>query len=322
MKDILSQDEVDALLRGVQSGDIGTGAAKDQPLSSIRPYDLTSQECIVRGRMPGLEIANERFSRFFRSSISALIMRFIDIAIQNVEIIKFSEFMKVIPYPSSIHIIKMDPLKGYALFIMDAPLVLAFVEFFFGGSSAKHVESEGRSFTPIEQRIIKKIAMLALKDLSAAWEGIVPICPEHIGFEMNPQFVTIVMPSEIVIKIEVVIEIEGFIGKVFFCIPYAMIEPVKEKLSSTIQTDTFEQDKRWIPMLREMLLSSDVEMVAEVGKAKLTFKELMDLKAGNVIILGKAASDDLSVKIEGVPKFTGVPGYRKGNQAIRITGLL
>jgi len=322
MNDILSQDEVDALLRGVQSGDIGTGDAKEQPLSDIRPYDLTSQERIDRGRMPGLEIANERFSRFFRNSISTLIMRFIHIAIQNVEIIKFSEFMKVIPFPSSIHIIKMDPLKGYALFIMEAPLAFAFVEFFFGGSNAKYVKCEARSFTPIEQRIIKKITMLALKDLSAAWEGIVPICPEHIGFEMNPQFVTIVTPSEIVIKIEVLIEMEGFTGKVYFCIPYAMIEPIKEKLSSTIQTDAFEQDKRWIPMLREMLLSSDVEVVAEVGKARLTFKELTELKIGNVIILGKATSDDLFIKVEGVTKFTGAPGYRKGNQAIRITGLM
>jgi flagellar motor switch protein FliM len=320
MNDILSQDEVDALLKGVQSGDIDTDTAKEKLLSGIRTYDLTSQERIVRGRMPGLEIANDRFARFFRNSISTLLMRFIDIGIQNVEIIKFSEFMKVVPFPSSINIFKMDPLKGYALFILEAPLVFAFVEFFFGSTSARHVKSEGRSFTLIEQRIIKKITTLALKDLSTAWEGIVRICPEHVGSEMNPQFVTIVTPSEIVIKIEVIIEIEGWIGKVFICIPYAMIEPVKEKLYSSIQTEAFEVDKMWNPMLRGMLLDFNVEVVAEFGKAKLTVKELMDLKVGNVIILDKSISDDLSFKVEGVPKFTGTPGFRKGSQAIRITG--
>jgi len=320
MNDILSQDEVDALLKGVQSGDIDTDTAKGKLLAGIRSYDLASQERIVRGRMPGLEIANDRFARFFRNSISTLLMRFIDIGIQNVEIIKFSEFMKVIPFPSIINIFKMDPLKGYALFIMEAPLVFAFVEFFFGSTSARHVKSEGRSFTLIEQRIIKKITMLALKDLSAAWEGIVRICPDHVGSEMNPQFVTIVTPSEIVIKIEVLIEIEGWTGKIFICIPYAMIEPVKEKLYSSIQTEAFEVDKMWNPMLRDMLLGFDVEVVAEVGKAKLTVKELMDLKVGNVIILDKSISDDLSFKVEGIPKFTGTPGYRKGSQAIKITG--
>jgi flagellar motor switch protein FliM len=320
MKDILSQDEVDALLKGVQTGDIDTDTAKEKLLSGIRSYDLTSQERIVRGRMPGLEIANDRFARFFRNSISTLLMRFIVITIYDVAIIKFSEFMKFIPFPSSINIFKMDPLKGYALFIMEAPLVFAFLEFFFGSTSARYVKSEGRSFTPIEQGIIKKITMLALKDLSAAWEGIVRICPDHVSSEMNPQFVTIVTPSEIVIKIEILIEIEEWTGKLFICIPYAMIEPVKEKLYSSIQTEAFELDKIWNPMLREILLSADVEVVAEVGKAKLTLKELIDLRIGNVIILNKSVSDDFSFKVEGIPKFTGTPGYRKGSQAIRITG--
>jgi flagellar motor switch protein FliM len=319
MKDILSQDEVDALLKGVQTGDIDTDTAKEKLLSGARSYDLTSQERIVRGRMPGLEIANDRFARFFRNSISTLLMRFIDITISDVAIIKFSEFMKFIPFPSSINIFKMDPLKGYALFVMEAPLVFAFLEFFFGSNSAKYVKSEGRSFTAIEQRVIKKITIMALKDLSTAWEGIVQICPDHVSSEMNPQFVTIVTPSEIIIKIEILIEIEGWTGKLFFCIPYAMIEPVKEKLYSSIQTEAFELDKIWNPIIKEIILGSDVGVVAEVGKAKLTLKELIDLQIGNVIILDKSVSDEFSFKVEGIPKFNGTPGYRRGSQAIRIT---
>ncbi len=214
---ILSQDEIDALLKGVSSGDINTEAEKVP--SGLRTFDFTSQERIIRGRMPGLEIANDGFARIFRNSVSSLIMRFVDINIQSVDIIKFSEFIKTIPLPSSINIFKMEPLKGYSLFVVEAPVVFAFVEIFFGATSVKNIKSEGRSFTAIEKRIIQKVVDVALNDLSASWQGIAPIHPEFIDSEMNPQVVTIVNPTEIVIKIGINIEIEDFKGKLFFCIP-------------------------------------------------------------------------------------------------------
>jgi len=322
MSDILSQDEVDALLRGVQSGEIGTEEAKQKIMTGIRPYDLTSQERIVRGRMPGLEMANERFSRFFRNSVSALVMKFVDISIHSVAVVKFGEFMKTIPFPSSINIFKMEPLKGYSLLVLEAPLVFAFVEFFFGGASVRNVKSEGRAFTSIEQRVIKKVVTMALQDLATAWGGISPIAPEHVGSEMNPQFVTIVTPSEIVIKIEVHIEVEDFTGKLFFCIPYSMIEPVKEKLYSGIQGDKFDLDQRWVGRLKDILLGSPVTVTAEIGNAILTFSDLMNLHEGDVLTLNKSTTDDLVMKVEEVPKFSGQAGYSRGNQAIRITKVL
>ena len=322
MSDVLSQDEVDALLKGVQSGEIGTEEAKQKIVSGTRAYDLTSQERIVRGRMPGLEMANERFSRLFRNSVSALVMKFVDISIHSVGIVKFGEFMQRIPFPSSINIFKMEPLKGYALLVIEAPLVFAFVEFFFGGTTVRNVKSEGRSFTSIEQRVIKKVVAMALQDFAMSWGGIIPIQPEHTGSEMNPQFVTIVTPSEIVIKIEIHIEVDDFTGKLFFCIPYSTIEPVKEKLYSGIQGDKFDQDHRWINRLKEILHTSTVEISAEVGKATLTFSDLMGLKEGDVLTLNKSTSDDLLIKVEDVTKFYGQPGYSRGNQAIRITKVI
>jgi flagellar motor switch protein FliM len=322
MSDVLSQDEVDALLKGVQTGEIGTEEAKQKIMTGVRTYDLTSQERIVRGRMPGLEMANERFSRFFRNSVSGLVMKFVDISIHNVGIVKFGEFMKTIPFPSSINIFKMEPLKGYSLLVLEAPLVFAFVEFFFGGASVRNVKSEGRAFTSIELRVIKKVVAMALSDLASAWAGISPIQAEHVGSEMNPQFVTIVTPSEIVIKIEVHIEVDDFTGKLFFCIPYSMIEPVKEKLYSGIQSDKYDLDQRWVGRLKDILMTSGVEVTAEIGTATLTFAEMMSLKQGDVLTLSKSTSDDLAIKVESVSKFMGRPGYSRGNQAIRITKLL
>ncbi len=319
---VLSQDEVDALLKGVASGDIDTETARDEILSGIRPYDFTSQERIVRGRMPGLETANEAFSRLFRNSISTLIMKFVDINIHKIEIIKFSEFIKTIPVPSNINIFKMKSLKGYALLVIEAPLVFAFVEFFFGGTSAQNVKSEGRPFTSIEQRVIKKVVTMALSDMAVAWGGIAPIQPEYVGSEMNPQFVTIVTPTEIVINIEIHVEIEDFTGKLFFCIPYSTVEPVKEKLYSGIRAEKLETDQRWIMRIKEILMGSYAELTAELGRVEMTFEDLVNFEVGNVINLDRFVSDELVVKVEGVSKFKGVPGFSRGNQAIKLTKVL
>ncbi len=320
--ELLSQDEIDALLKGVQSGEIDTEEAKERLISGIRPYDFSNQERIVRGRMPGLEISNERFIRFYRNSLTPLLMRHVDINMQGSEIIKFGEFMRTIPFPSSINIFKINPFKGYAIFLIEAPVVFAFVEFFFGSSSAKLIKSEGRAFTSIEQRIIKNVVNVALKDFANAWSGIAEIEPELVGSEMNPQLVTIVTPSEIVIKITIQLEIEDFEGKVYFCIPYSMIEPVKEKLYSLIQSDKFDLDRRWAEKIKENLMLSEVEVRVDLGKTKLSLEALLNLEVGNVITLTNSVKDDIIIKVEDNPLFAGTPGYSKGNQAIKITKIL
>ncbi|GAB4387968.1 MAG: flagellar motor switch protein FliM [Thermodesulfovibrionales bacterium] len=318
---VLSQDEVDAILGGVESGEIATETAAGSP-EGVKPYDFKAQERIIRGRMPGLELANDRFTRLFRNSLSSIIMKFIDVRIHNVEMMAFSEFMKTLPLPSSINLFKMDPLKGFALFVIEAPMVFGFIEYFFGGGAKPYVKSEGRYFTPIEQRMIKKVAALALRDMAASWSGLAPIKPEYVGLEMNPQFVTIVTGSESVIKIEIEIEVEDFTGRASFCIPYSMVEPIKEKLYSGIQDDRQDTDHRWVEGLKHILGRSYARVRVEMGTAELTVRELMGLEPGNIITLGKSVSDDLVVRVEGVPKFAGVPGYSKGNQAVKIRKIL
>ncbi len=319
---ILSQDEVDALLKGVASGDIDTEDAKDQIMEGVRQYDFTSQERIIRGKMPGLEMINDGFSRALRSSVSSFIMKYTDISIQNVDTMKYSDFMKTIPMPSSINIFTMEPLKGYALLVLEAPLVFAFIEFFFGGASAQHVKSEGRAFTQIEQRVIQKVVDIALADMTKAWEAVAPINPKYVGSEINPQFVSIVTPAEVVIKIDIDIEIEDFAGKMFVCIPYSMIEPVKEKLYSGIHGDKFETDNRWSEVLKKSLDDTYVNLSVDLGSMTVSLKDIRDFEVGNVINMGKSVDKNLIVKVEGAPKFMGKPGFSHGNQAIKITQLI
>ena len=319
---ILSQDEVDALLKGVASGDIDTDDAKEKIISGVRSYDFTSQERIIRGKMPGLEMVNDGFSRLVRNSVSKLIMKYIDINIQSVDTVKYSDFMKTIPMPSSINIFTMEPLKGLALLVLEAPLVFAMIEFFFGGSSAQHVKSEGRAFTPIEQRVIKRVVDVILLDIERAWHAIAPIKPVFVNSEINPQFVSIVTPGEIVINIEVQIEIEDFAGRLFLCIPYSMIEPVKEKLYSGIHGDKMEADHRWSKVLKESILRMDVRLTAELGCVSLYFEDLVNFEVGSVINLGKSVQNDLLVRVEDTPKFMGSAGVSRGNQAVKLTRVL
>ncbi len=318
MKDILSQDEVDALLKGVEAGEIETEPVKEET-QGIRPYDFTSQDRVVRGRMPGLEIVNEMFANCFRNSISSLIMKFVDITIKSVEIMKFGEFINAVPFPSSINLIKMEPLKGHILFVMEAPLVFALVEFFFGSSAAKYVKSEGRAFTLIEQRVIKKVVEMVLNDITNAWKGIVPIEPQHVSSEMNPRFVAIVPPNEIVIRVEFNLDIEDFKGKIFFCIPYPVIEPVKEKLYSGIQIHKSEADLRWVNLMKEILMDTSVEVSVDIASTYLKLEDLIRLERGSIINLGKNISEDFVLKVEGEEKFYCTPGYRSGSQAVKIT---
>jgi flagellar motor switch protein FliM len=319
MNPILSQDEMNALLKGVQSGDIDTETAKKKALSDAKPYDLTRHEHVLQGKMPRLELANKRFAKSLKNSVSTLIMRLADVSIHHVETLTFGEFIKIVPSLSSINMFKMEPLKGHALLILEAPLVYAFVEFFFGGNGKQYNIAEEKSFTSIEQRVIKRVVNIALRDLSTAWNEIIPIRPEHVGSEMNLQFVTIVAHSDVIINIEIHIKVDDFTGKLFICIPYSMIEPVKDKFYSVIQAEKVDVDQGCIAKLKEVIMDSPVEITAELGTAEITFGNLMNLDTGSVINLGKSLPDESVIKVEGIQKFRGMPGYSQGNQAIKIT---
>jgi len=319
---ILSQDEVNALLKGVSSGDIDTDDTKDKIVADVRSYDFTSQERNICGKMPGLEMVNDSFSRLMRNSISKLIMKYIDINIHTVDTVKYRDFMKTISMPSSINIFTMEPLKGLALLVLETPLVFAFIEFFFGGSSAQNIKAERRAFTPIEQRVIQRVVDAILLDIRKSWETITPIKPALVNSEINPQFVSIVRPGEIVINIEVQMEIEDFAGKLFLCIPYSMIEPVKEKLYAVNHGDNMEADHRWFQVIQESVLGMNLRLSAELGSVNLLFEDLANFKIGSILNLSKSIYDDLIIKIEDLPKFRGRPGFSRGNQAVKISKIL
>jgi flagellar motor switch protein FliM len=320
MDEILSQEEVDALLKGIQEGDVET--EKGVEPSGVKSYDFTGQEKIVRGRMPTLDIANERLARNFRLSLSAAIRRMVDITNVNVTITKFYDFMRGVPFPSSINIFKMEPLRGFGLLVFDAQMIFSLIEYFFGGTGKAYYKPEGREFTPIEQKIIHKVVMMFFDDMEEAWRAIFPMKPLYVRAEMNPQFVNIVTPVDVVIKVEFILEVEGKQCKAYLCIPYGTVEPIKEKLYSAFSADRDELDMKWLERLKERLREIPVTITGEVGKVKLDVSRVVDLKVNDVIMLDRRVDDDIDILVEGYPKFTGKFGIYRGSMALKVNKVL
>lgn len=322
MSQILSQEEVDALLRGVSDGEIETEAEDLGDDGGVVAYDLTSQERIIRGRMPTLDIINQRFSRLFRNSLSSALRKVLDVSAVSTDTVKFGEFIKSLPVPASLHIFRMSPLRGFALLVAESKMVFALVDSFFGGSGEAKMKIEGRDFTTIEQRIIKNVIIMALADLQKAWAPVHPVDMVFVRSEVNPQFAAIVPPTDVVVVILYEVEMDQFSGTLTVCLPYSTIEPIIGKLKAGFQSDQLEVDLAWVRRLRERLAMAEVECRVKLGEATVTSRDFINIKAGDVLTLGTDVSDELMVSVGGVPKYMGVPGVVRGNKAIKITRVL
>ena len=323
MSEVLSQGEVDALLRGVGDGDIETETDEaPEEVSGIVPYDLTSQEKIIRGRLPTLDIINQLFSRLFKNTFSTLMRKSVNVSTVSTDTIKFGDFIRSLPVPSSLHIFRMEPLRGHGLIVVESKLVFAVVDTFFGGSGANEAKITDRDFSAIEIRMTKTVILSVLHDLEEAWRPVHTVTTSFVRSEVNPQFAAIVPPTDIVLVILFEIEMENISGTLTICLPYAAIEPVIPKLKAQFQSEELEVDQVWVRRLRAELLSTDIEIIAELGGTQITPEELMHFKVGDTLILGNDVTDPLILKVEGNPKFKGFPGVSRGNKAIQITEVI
>jgi flagellar motor switch protein FliM len=321
MDKILSQEEIDALLRGMSDGEVAT-TPEEKDESGVITYDLVNQDRIIRGRMPTLEIINDNFSRLFRNSLSLSFRKPIDVGSKGVQIMKFGEFVRTLPVPSSFHVFKIEPLRGHALLVLDSKLVFTLVDIFLGGSGKTSFEVEGREFTAIESRLIRKVVNTVFNDMEKAWNTVHPVSVHHVRSEINPKFVGIVPPTDVVIMIPFGLESEQFTGLISLCIPYAMIEPIKGKLYSAYQSDHLEIDHTWVERLSDRLRSAEVEVAVELGRRNIMVQDLLKLAVGDVLPLGTQVTDLMTARVEGVPKFLGRAGVLGANKAFQVEELI
>jgi flagellar motor switch protein FliM len=316
--DILSQEEVDALLRGV-TGEPEEAASEDSA-GGVRTYDIGRQERIVRGRMPTLEIINERFARNFRIGLFNLIRRTAEISVGPVSVIKYSEFVRNLIVPTNLNLVHMPPLRGTALFVFDPNLVFLVVDNLFGGDGRYHMRVEGRDFTLAEQRIIRKMLDVVFEEYGKAWEPLYPVTLEYVRSEMNTQFANIATPTEVVVVTTFNIELGTSGGDFHICMPYSMIEPMRDQLTSTMQADRAEADERWVTEMSLQVQDAEVELVAHLGRAAITLRQIMGLKTGDVISLD--LPDAVVAEVDGVPLFECHYGQKNGQLALKVERVL
>lgn len=325
MSELLSQAEIDALLNGVNEGDIETdddtsfyADTSDEEFHEkpvVREYDFASQERIVRGRMPTLEMVNERFARFIRISLFNFLRRSAEIFISGIQVQKFSEYIQGLLVPTNLTIVRFSPLRGKALIVIDPRLVFTVVDNFFGGAGQFYNQSEGREFTATEMRVIRIIIDMIFKDLKEAWKPVMELDFEYVGSEINPRFANIIGPSEIIVISTIHVELEGGGGDINIAMPYAMLEPIRELLDA-ISSDSGEIDGSWQSALRAEVLRAKVTVNSLLAEKNMTIREVMTLKKGDVIPIDMP--DTVILKAEGIPVFEGKVGLSDGNYAIQI----
>ena len=313
-QDFLSQEEVDALLKGV------TGEADDAPPESheggIKSYDLGRQERIVRGRMPTLELINERFARYLRIGLFSYMHRSTEISVGPIKVQKYSEFIRNLVVPTNLNLIQAKPLRGTGLIVFDPNLVFLIVDNMFGGDGRFHTRVEGRDFTATEQRIIQGILGVVFEEYQKAWAPVHPLKFEYVRSEMNTQFANIATPSEVVVSVTFTIELSGTTAEMHFCLPYSMVEPIRDVLYSTMHSEQASSDKRWTGTLTRQLQTAEVELVATLGNTSVTFGDIVNMKVGDIIPI--TIDPQVPVAINGVPVVECRYGIRNGQYALKI----
>jgi flagellar motor switch protein FliM len=314
----LSQEEVDALLKGVTGDQDDSQSLEDT--SGVRPYNLATQERIVRGRMPTLEIINERFARLLRIGLFNFLRRSAEVSVGTVRVSKYSEFIRNLVVPTNLNLVHMKPLRGTSLIVLDPGLVFLLVDNLFGGDGRFHTRVEGRDFTQTEQRIIHRILEIIFETYSKSWEPVYPIEFEYIRSEMNTQFANIATPNEVVVSTTFTIELGPVSGEMHLCMPYSTIEPIRDILTSSLQGETLEVDKRCVRLMTQQIQIAEVEIVADLGTTRVSLGDILNMKEGDIIPL--SIPEIISAKVDGTPVMECKYGVFNGQYALRVEKLI
>jgi flagellar motor switch protein FliM len=315
-KEILSQQEIDALLKGVNSGAVATATAPAANDGVARSVDFSRHERIVRGRMPTLEMINNRFCRNLRITLFGFLQRTIDVSFQGVRVMKFAEHVQTLSLPTSLNMVKVPPLRGSGLFVLDARLVFAIVETYFGGDGRLPAKIEGREFTAMENRVIRLTLDRCFEDMTDAWSPVLGVNFEYIGAEVNPQFANIVSPTELVVVSTFSLGFDDLGGDLHVTLPWSMLEPIRDLLDAGVQSDRDARDDRWSTAIRGDMEGAEVELHARLAEKRLAVRDLMKLKAGDIIPID--LPEEVTLCAEGVPLFRGRFGTAQGNNAIKL----
>jgi flagellar motor switch protein FliM len=316
--DFLSQEEVNVLLKGVAGQ--GISRASSGPSAGFRPYNLATQERIVRGRMPTLEIINERFARLLRLGLFNFMRRSANVTTGPVRVIKFSEFVRNLVVPSNLNLVHVKPLRGTSLFVFDPTLVFLVVDNLFGGDGRLQPNAERRDFTQTEQRIIQRLLNLVFDSYGKSWHPVYPIEFEYVRAETNIQFANVATPNEVVVVTTFEVNFGSVVGEMHICTPYSILEPIRDLLSSSVQGEALEVDKRWVGRLSKQVQSAEVTLLVNLAQVQVTLNQILKMQVGDVIPLD--IPEFVTASVDGVPVMECRYGIANGQYALRMAKML
>ncbi len=315
-KSVLSQDEIDALLHGVEEGSLPAGSGAFEPEGEVVPFDFKDQEHLSRNQFPQLEIINQRFLRDFDSSLYRMFKHAVEVEAEPVQLSKYGEYIDSVETPSAINLVQVHPLNGSALLVMDQLLVFLAVDNYFGGGGRIHQDPDKSEFTPTETRIIQMLMDLVFRDLGKAWEPVAELRFEYLKSEVNPRFTNILTSSEVVVISRFRIRLNGGEGQMQLVLPLTMLEPVREQLETGLVDSGLVDDAQWLACLRREILKARVELSSTLVEIPMTLREVLHMAPGDLIPV--ELSEKVVVRAAGVPVLQGEFGVVKGRNGVKI----
>jgi flagellar motor switch protein FliM len=270
--------------------------------------------------MPTMELINERFARLLRIGLFNYMHRSTEISVGPIRVQKYSEFIRNLVVPTNLNLVTVKPLRGTGLVVFDPNLVFLIVDNMFGGDGRFHTRVEGRDFTPTEQRIIQGLLNVVFTEYQKAWQPVYQIEFEYVRSEMNTQFANIATPSEIVVAITFTVELSGNSAEMHLCLPYSMVEPIRDVLYSTMHSEQAGSDRRWTGMLARQLQAAEVELVVSLGHTSVSVGDVAKLKVGDIIPV--VIEEKVHAAVDGIPVMECTYGVRNGQYALKVERFL
>ena len=321
MSDILSQDEVDALLRGVADGTVPVPEGTPVPRGAVRAIDLTERDRSLRGRLPGLELVVERLLRLHRSTLTPFFGKVPNLTVESIEVVKFERLLAGLPQPMCLSLFSLAPLRGQGMIVVPAPVVAALLQAFFGGVPGRPAQVASRDFSAIELRVIERLVHRLLADLREAWLTVTPLECAFVRSETSPTFARIAEPAEPVVKIDLRVDVDDCKEGILICMPSGALDPIRPRLQRlrAAGSEGESRDTTWTERLRAAVVAAPIDVAAELGTRTMSLRAVLNLRAGDLLTLGTGREGPVLVRVGGLPSFLGVPGVSAGNNAVRVT---
>ena len=313
-----SKKELNAILKSISDDQNKRISPEGHDSIEVLPYELGNQTPVLRGRMPGLESVYDRFARIYAQTFSHLVRRPVTINRRSTELVSFKDYLGAISTPASLSIFGMKPLQGHALFVFEHHLVHILIDLLFGGNGWFETPPPKRELTGIETRLLSKVVLNALEDLSNAWKTLTPLEPYFERMEVNPKFASIVPQQEVVASTTFDVEINRVPYTMSICIPYLMLDPVRLQIDSGKANSDEEVNAINVSRLEENIRNSNVTVKVALGESRMSLRNFLTLKSGDQITLNQDEDKPLKVLVQGKLKFLATQGTYKGKHAVKV----